>query len=86
MSQCYPEKFPYTISKTGHALGWRKVCLHCQTGIEFPKAWRVRIDDTYIYLVCETKKMAGAPLCSKKCALEYWWREFCIRRLNGNFR
>lgn len=81
----YPAKFPYVVKKNGIAFGWRKICRHCDSSVEFPIGFSIFLNKTYL---CEVTNHARdrEPLCNEKCAAEYFWKEFCIRKLNGQFR
>lgn len=80
----FPDRFPYRIRKTATSLGFRKTCAHCSNGVEYPIAYMASIDVTHIYYVTD-KSRQPVVLCNKVCAAEYFWKEYCIRRLNGNF-
>jgi hypothetical protein len=81
----YPKKYPYAVVTGERYLGWRKSCAHCGSTVEFPRTHFVNLGGSFLCTL--TDRARNEPLlCEGKCCYEYFWKEFCVRRLNGNFR
>jgi hypothetical protein len=85
LSDQYPKKFPYTVKTGERYLGWQKTCAHCSSTVEYPRSHMIFLAGHYLCTL--TDRSRNEPLLHDgKCCYEYFWREFCIRRLNGQFR
>ncbi len=84
MSDEYPKKYPYAIKAGEQYLGWTKTCAHCSSTVEYPMSYHVYLAGAYLCKLTDHSRTEPF-LCNTKCAQEFFWREFQIRRLNGQF-
>jgi len=80
----YPKTFPYRVTAGNRYLGWRKTCAHCASSVEYPISYHVWLAGGYLCRLTDRSRTEPF-LCGLDCAHKFFWREFCIRRLNGQF-
>lgn len=81
----YPAKFPYEVREGERIMGYKRTCAHCSSSVDYPKNHFVYLNDRFLCTLTDHARKQP-NLCNLKCAHEFFWREFCIRRLNGNFQ